>query len=185
MPNWCNNVLKVTGDKKKLDEMLKLIKTGDFEFDFNKVVPMPEDLMAYDAPIKNKDKRNQHLVEFGATDWYTWRLANWGTKWSAGEGVQVDRVSKEECVLCFDTAWSPPGPIIEALGKKYTELTFRLSYTECGEGFVGVYTVEDGEVVEDICASSTFNNKEYRKLLGDEFPDDLDMLDELEKENEE
>src|SRR5690606_21345130 len=52
--------------------------------------------------------------ETGHTDWYEWRLENWGTKWNA-YSQSLERESDLSATLRFDTAWSPPQPILEKL----------------------------------------------------------------------
>ena len=51
--------------------------------------------------------------------------------------------------LNFDTAWSPPKPIIERVSEHFPELTFDLRYFECGMGFNGQLVCERGEVLGD------------------------------------
>jgi hypothetical protein len=50
----------------------------------------------------------------GSLSWYDWANANWGTKWNCGEfGISCDRAGLLNFV--FDTAWSPPMPVLEKL----------------------------------------------------------------------
>ena len=80
--------------------------------------------------FKNKQK-------YGVTSWYNWRIRNWGTKWNAygyEGGVQFDGKS-----LRFQTAWSPPEPIIAKLAEMYPDLDFTHQWADedighnCGE----------------------------------------------------
>lgn len=41
MPNWCDNILDVTGPKDDADELRALVTTDESSFDFEAVVPMP------------------------------------------------------------------------------------------------------------------------------------------------
>jgi hypothetical protein len=67
---------------------------------------------------------------------YEWCCENWGTKWSACR-VELQE-QNERCVhLAFDTAWTPPIPVIAALHKKFPEATLEIEYFECGVGFCG------------------------------------------------
>lgn len=43
MPNYVRNVLHFSGNEKLINKMLALVK-GQNQFDFNKIIPMPEDL---------------------------------------------------------------------------------------------------------------------------------------------
>lgn len=71
---------------------------------------------------------------FGYDNWYDWCVSNWGTKWNAchSEYWDVDE-SSNMTMYRFDTAWSPPEPVIHALAIAYPNLTFRLEYTIEGE----------------------------------------------------
>jgi len=81
---------------------------------------------------------------------YEWCVENWGTKWGACQA----KLSKDEyekgCLLYqFDTAWSPPLPIILAMSQRFPKLKFTLRYYECGAGFKGTYQVTVGQVLRD------------------------------------
>lgn len=82
-------------------------------------------------------------------DWYTWRLAKWGTKWDLGDETIV-REDYEDGKLeyHFDTAWSPPIAWLEAVSKKYPQLNFRLQYEEAGCSFEGYVVLQNGEEVD-------------------------------------
>lgn len=73
-----------------------------------------------------QDTVEQWMQDYGATDWYTWSILNWGTKWcasqvtvhlntvkSAGTTVNCDDVPT--LILTMDTAWSEPTGIINHL----------------------------------------------------------------------
>ena len=44
MPNWVMNKVKFTGSEKDIKAIKTLVKTEDNQFDFQKIVPMPESL---------------------------------------------------------------------------------------------------------------------------------------------
>ncbi len=75
-------------------------------------------------------------IQYGHTDWYDWSIDNWGTKWNAGDVTQ-DHIGDRGFIIYFDTAWSPPVPVIEALIARFPEADIRLSYMEPGVGFAG------------------------------------------------
>ena len=78
MPNHICNIVKVKGDSEEVKNFMESVAkekaqykneaTGYGTIDFNKVIPEPE--------YKNN------------TDWYDWRIQNWGTKWNAYEHVK-------------------------------------------------------------------------------------------------
>jgi len=69
---------------------------------------------------------------FGSDNWYTWRNNNWGTKWDIGEIILND-IDTESCSFNFNTAWSPPEPIIDKLRDMFPKLIFSGMYV--GEGY--------------------------------------------------
>lgn len=44
MPNWVRNIVWFSGDKGKIAELKALVKSNSNEFDFNKIIPMPQEL---------------------------------------------------------------------------------------------------------------------------------------------
>lgn len=104
--------------------------------DFEKIVPPPED-PAY------KDMPNQDVARSNPNWWYTWNHDHWGTKWNAYETRQ-----KDDNVIYFETAWSPPIPVIIELAKKYPDVEFILEYIDEGWFFAGSTTFRNDEILE-------------------------------------
>ena len=65
---------------------------------------------------------HDYLVsEFGYDSWYDWQCAHWGTKWPACEGkLLVDE--PEALAITFQTAWSAPEALYEALTRDHKGL---------------------------------------------------------------
>jgi len=57
-----------------------------------------------------KEMQKEYMERYGFDNWYDWAIKNWGTKW----GV-YDVTEWKGNKISFNTAWSPPIPIIEAL----------------------------------------------------------------------
>lgn len=88
----------------------------------------------------NTETKLQELIKYGETlfdnimlydcpTWYEWCIKNWGTKWNACDSWV------EDDIIHFDTAWSPPIPVLIALSKKYPNNEFYLEFEdECEEG---------------------------------------------------
>ncbi len=85
----------------------------------------------------------ENLQKYGYKDWYYWCIHNHGTKWNAVESCV------EGNVLQFQTAWSPPIPVIEKLAELFPNLTIHHIWADedmgvnCGETF---YYANDGKV---------------------------------------
>jgi hypothetical protein len=52
-------------------------------------------------------------------------------------GSPLPDATPQEAFLEFDTAWSPPIPVIEKLASMFPDHDFLLAYYECGIGFCG------------------------------------------------
>ena len=156
MPNWVTNKLTIIGDDKLVQKILTDVKSDEFEFDFNKIVPQPIELEGTTAPTRiisdteyatNPDKgitqtmSDELIQKFGYDNWYDWRYAHWGTKWNADEIFISDNEVE------FNTAWSNPLPIFVALSSKYADVEFDIMYADEDFGYnVGKYTLRGGEM---------------------------------------
>jgi Ferredoxin-like domain in Api92-like protein len=78
---------------------------------------------------------------FKGNDWYSWNVRNWGTKWDVAvhsdkeysdTNVEGPVPNGENAVVHynFNTAWSPPFPVIAKLSAQYPSLLFTHSYEE-------------------------------------------------------
>jgi hypothetical protein len=84
---------------------------------------------------------------------YEWCKENWGTKGNMAD-VEVDvhalPKGKKQVFYSFNTAWSPPVPVIKKMGEMFPSLTFTFSYAEDGEGYKGELEISDGIVVNEV-----------------------------------
>ena len=141
MPNWCWNQLEVTGDEIQLREFVEKstinIEEND-EFSFNGTYPMPEDLNITSGTQTQEEKEQAILNEakYGYTDWYHWRVAEWGTKWDACES-HIDHNDINYFAVTFESAWSPPIAWIDNIMQDFPDLSFTLEYEEPGMCFGG------------------------------------------------
>jgi hypothetical protein len=167
MPNWCECDLFIEGPSAKIDEFLRLVKTEQSEFDFDRLIPYPEHFKKQDDLAAEWDRlhpppRTGEIWKERPKDGYNqggyeWCIESWGTKWNASR-IQIDRNHPEHVEINFDTAWSPPLPVIERACKLFSELRFDLRYFECGDGFNGMFACEHGEVVTHI-SGEYFGNR--------------------------
>jgi hypothetical protein len=148
MPNWCENDLSIATKTPK--QFIKLVQgiTNNSEqlFDFNRVIPVPQELLDSSAP--NTTNKQEMLNKYGYSDWYDFCCAEWGTKWNACD-VELHLHSPTSLSISFNTAWSPPTPVIEAIAKKYPFAEMTLSYHEEGMGFYGQLCYEKGNLVSE------------------------------------
>lgn len=93
-------------------------------FDFEKIVPMPENI--FRGPLGQKERDT-----YGANNWYDWSLANWGTKWNSYDGEWY----WEGESIQFNTAWSTPEAIYRALIRKFPNLDFEVKFADEDMGY--------------------------------------------------
>ncbi len=117
MPNYCCGSLSIDCPNHVFEQIKDFVQGEKTLFDFEKILPMPDD-----------------------ADWYDWRCTNWGTKWNAQD------VSLNGQVYVFWTAWSSCSPVIAALAKRFPEAVFRYTYTyhESGMCLCGVDEYKNG-----------------------------------------
>lgn len=173
MPNWCSNELTIVGKPKMLNKLLKQIATTQSEgdealFDFEKVVPMPT-----------------------GADWYEWRVENWGTKWNASDVMFLNDGEWSEkyddtcweggdLVINFQTAWSPPVPVLSQLSKDNPKVTITHKFTEEGMAFYGTYIYRKG--IPEVVLQGSFEKgtpcEIYREYYGDNYHHSCDQCHE-------
>ena len=145
MPNWCSNEVQIDGSKEDIAKFKEECFTdhkGESVLDFSKILPEPD----YDKPKKDGTHNNGVQTELHSVmpDWWTWRNDNWGTKWNLAPTHDGDLTAyitvedREDIIqLEFDTAWSPPSGIYEAIVDKYPEISINWFYREDGMQMAG------------------------------------------------
>ena len=145
MPNWCECNLIIKGKGKELKKFQAFAKEGKSVLSFNKFISYPEHFCKQDEQAKKikkgciKDGFNSGGCE--------WRVQSWGTKWDLDDNVSV-HLDDKSLIYQFDTAWSPPAPVVFAMSSKFPLLTFMLKYDEPGNRFKGKYKVKAGKVLQ-------------------------------------
>lgn len=150
MPNWCGCELLVTGSKKDLDEFAKKAATKKCPLDFNIFIPYPENWRKLDKAAEKARKKGEYNVRDGYNNGgYQWCIANWGTKWGpSGVGVVP---GEGNLFYTFDTAWSPPNPVVKKMAELFPSLEFHLTFSEPGMCFHGALDIKKGVVTNDVC----------------------------------
>ena len=184
MPNWCTNYVTIRHDDKQaiLDlqatiEQSQQAKEFSAGF-FNQILPMPEELMdnelttyggSEDEQTARVIKQKTMIEKYGFPSWYDWRIETWGTKWDVREiGVFEINEPDQTIELQFDTAWSPPLGVYEALMDK--GFYIRAEYVDECMGFVGEWI--DGE---DNCFASPEETPEHLSHLWPVFEENEEV----------
>ena len=174
MPNWCYNSLRVSGPAGEVKKFREAVTKDEGEhgprFTMEGLWPTPPELLNESSPamyrgdaedVEAKAEWQRHhdslIEQYGAADWYEWRISNWGTKWDAADSeFSSDEDHPEQHLgypvlnISYSTAWSPNSGFIRWVSEVFPELHFRLLYEEAGMGFCGVLVCEAGEVLADM-----------------------------------
>jgi hypothetical protein len=150
---------------------------------FHKIIEMPKDLRNSMRPLEKacedpkttakkikyleKCIRARNLEDYGYETPEDWADENWGTEFNSYEYFP----DKQKNSLCFDTANTPPLPVIQKLAElTKTELT--LSFAEPAAGIYGQMTAyPTGE-----CEFKDFAPDKIPKEFQNEFPNSLPPL---------
>lgn len=151
MPNFCSNCLVVSGSREELEEFRSLMR-NEGQFQLNSFVPMPIELegTSSSVPIPGvgsaepsaEDSRLE--AAYGASDWYSWRIQNWGCKWDTSEAQCSDEGADGPIKVWFDTPWRPPIQFCQHVSRKFSALRFVLAFAEGGMGYFGEGTFSQG-----------------------------------------
>jgi hypothetical protein len=111
MPNWVDNYMFVVGDQSELDKFRKHAS----------------------APNGDRDDSPLHFGNFipepPESDGYNWCIDNWDTKWDACY-ADLDDSQDEVLRYNFQTAWSVPMAVFNAMTEQFPNLTFDIRSIE-------------------------------------------------------
>jgi hypothetical protein len=158
MPNWITNILTINADEKMVQKILSEIKSEESQFDFNLIVPQPDELEGTKSPTRiisdeeyaedsskgiTKEMSDELISKYGYDNWYDWRYENWGTKWNSDEVHICDNE------ITFNTAWCNPMALLVALSRKYPKIQFDIKFSDEDFGYnVGTYILKNGEEID-------------------------------------
>ena len=177
MPNWCSNELQVSGPPEVVQLFVATAeglepsfkKHGSDELSqsevnllsFHQLLPVPDELqmMTFGGEEERRDnsvevlgllaKNKQGQAKVAAQCGYDWQLASWGCKWGV-TAVERHYDKGDGCAYYyFDSAWSPPIALFDAISPDWPDLEFNLMYREEGMNFEGRFIIKNGEVEQD------------------------------------
>jgi hypothetical protein len=189
VPNWCSNHIQVRGSNSaEIKRLVDAFNEGKF---CEQVIPVPEDLMREGTSSFGGDNaeaydqiRAENRERHGYESWFEFCTDQWGTKWDISNNGETAEVDEDGLGFAgsFETAWSPPLGIVQALEAQGYEVVLR--YHESGMCFVGKWDAGYDECYE----YSGIPIKDVRQAIGDDLDDFFgitDMLEYYEEENEE
>jgi hypothetical protein len=170
MPNWCANSVEITHpNPEKLSALVAAMNENKF---CNFAIPVPVELSntisgsfgdaQAQADLEAQTEKN--IQQFGYGNWYDFCVKQWGTKWDVEIASTVEQDSNT-VYASFDSAWSPPIGVYEAL--QADGFTVTAYYYEPGMGFVGKW--QDG--VDEYYELGGEDSTTVRESIGAELDD--------------
>lgn len=124
MPNWVYNALTIpVKDKDDAVAIMSRLADAESALSFMKIAP---------RPAQEED------------NWYDWNIKNWGCKWDANDASVEDFID-ESLTYRFNTAWSPPMPLVEKLSALLPDRRIELTFEE-EQGWGGVVSLIDAKL---------------------------------------
>jgi len=155
MPNWSDNMLRVSGD---MDEVMRfhnmfLGRRENLIVEQVKVDGSKEIVAVRDAapnlfmwntlrPEGDEEAKYPHDGY-----WYDWNCANWGTKWDLRD--QRFEIGDDFVEYYFLTPWGPPTLWIDKMAQRHPTLRWVCEWDEEG-GFYGEIIWDEGDVVHSM-----------------------------------
>lgn len=103
--------------------------------------------------LRGKAKENfESMTDGFNSGGYEWCCENLGTKWGICRAEiedETDYEGESELRYSFETAWSPPSPVIIRMSVLFPSLKFELRYFEGANCFNGILVCEKGKVTTD------------------------------------
>ena len=124
----------------------KNIPDGDTPFDFAQFCPLrlTSVLLGFNSLT---EEWIDPLVKALPDNNYRTQNALWGTKWNAVSPNISRHQPDNGFSLYFQTAWSPPIPVYEALSEQYPEITVDVTFSEYGCDYQGRMVFKAGETI--------------------------------------
>ena len=92
----------------------------------------------------------ENYRKYGCMTWYDWCRENWGSKWNAVTPEFSGDPDSDELFCQFDTAWTPPTGIVEAMPEflkqnKISDIEIEWKWAEEQGYFGGIFTIKGTE----------------------------------------
>lgn len=160
MPNWVLNKVYFSGNEKDIKRLKKFVKSEERSFDFQNIIPMPEELnivSGSDEHVAVNCARARRAGETTCSDFekywvkdrmsftqwadlgerYLYNFEKYGaTTWydwccnNWGTKWNASEPIWYGNMVSFDTAWSAPYPIYEKLAKKFPGIDIDIDYAD-------------------------------------------------------
>lgn len=176
MPNHITSIITFDGPEEKVKELKNKVTTKESIFDFNRIIPMPEELNITDnsnteffsklekyrlldlAHIFRKECEKLEGTSFksdaiaGLLNYLNYGYVSW-YYWSIENwgtkwnSYEIEYINDNQ--VTFQTAWEFPKPIIQKLSELYPELTIIAEYYDEDFGYnLGSCTFKEGILID-------------------------------------
>ena len=142
--------MRVSGNLQQLSDFKRIAKGENGDLDFHSFIPYPDKFKIPDDEYWGRFERGEStegLKDGYNNGGYEWKINNWGTKWNARH-LELEEKPRS-LIYVFDTAWSPPLPIIFKMSQMFDGLFFILDYREDGMCFKGKLKVRNSYIIYD------------------------------------
>ena len=176
MPNHITSIITFDGPEEKVKELKNKVTTKESIFDFNRIIPMPEELIitnnSYTEFFSNREKYRlldlahifrKECEKFKGTSFKSDAIAgllnylNYGYvswyHWSIDNwgtkwnSYEIEYINDNQ--VTFQTAWNFPYPVIRKLSELYPELTIIAEYYDEEFGYnLGSCTFKEGILID-------------------------------------
>lgn len=176
MPNHITSIITFDGPEEKVKELKNKVTTKESIFDFNRIIPMPEELIitnnSYTEFFSNREKYRlldlahifrKECEKFKGTSFKSDAIAgllnylNYGYvswyHWSIDNwgtkwnSYEIEYINDNQ--VTFQTAWNFPYPVIRKLSELYPELTIIAEYYDEDFGYnLGSCTFKEGILID-------------------------------------
>ena len=160
MPNWCNNIIKISGEESDMKPI--------YDF-FVRAEGLPDEelnVMSYLVPEDEEFESIKESGDFLLSPYSTF----WGCKWDFQVNECNGDYTPTTITISPCSAWSPPLPFCQKLSEKY-KVDVEITYYEGGCDFAGRSYYSQGEEIE---------NEEYSYREGVYYLDSETFWEDLE-----
>lgn len=179
MPNWVSNTIAF--DKAYADRIIPVCCPNG-EFDFQTLIPSEESRSAQVANWNTKWNAAWSEVKDGDSfqDFMYSTGKDWCDEWlkASRDPNEVQDCYAGKILIHFETAWSPPFPVIEAFAEKFN-IPFEYSYNELGMFFWGIVIFTIGAGGKSVLSEDRYSRPEdFQRCVGVGYDDFLNSFEE-------
>jgi len=151
MPNIICNILEASSPHT-ISQLISTESNGEEFIDFDNFAPMPEKYSRKKEQTENISSPSLPSDFFniakemmpGFTNWYTWRMKNWGVKSNAYSFAKFSPTR-----IHFDTSWYHPEAIVKTISQQFPNELFKVAYASEDIGRnMGLYSIRNGKIIE-------------------------------------